>query len=60
MRKLIVLIWFVIGYIDGHLRYRLRRIMGRHGAHKNSYIPGQVSKIARDIRAKKKRKRNGK
>ena len=60
MRKLILTIWFWIGYIEGHLRHRLRRIMGRHGAHKNRYIPGQVSKIVREMEAKKKRKKNEK
>ncbi len=60
MRKLILTIWFIIGYIEGHCRYHLRRIMGRHGAHKNRYIPGQVSKIVREMDAKKKKKKNEK
>ena len=60
MRKLILTIWFIIGYLEGLLRYRLRRIIGRHGAHKNRYIPGQVSKIVREMDAKKKRKKNEK
>ena len=55
MRKLILTIWFIIGYLEGLLRYRLRRIIGRHGAHKNRYIPGQVSKIVREMEAKKKK-----
>tara|TARA_R100001015_G_C4601004_1_gene155936 strand:- start:335 stop:505 length:171 start_codon:yes stop_codon:yes gene_type:complete len=56
MKDLIIMIWFVIGWWEGIARRRIRKLMGRKDTHNKSYIPGQVSKIVREMESKKKKK----
>tara|TARA_R100001509_G_scaffold163157_2_gene136804 strand:- start:1347 stop:1523 length:177 start_codon:yes stop_codon:yes gene_type:complete len=56
MKDLIIMIWFVIGWWEGIARRRLRKLMGRKDTHNKSYIPGQVSKIVREMESQKKKK----